>query len=95
MSYKLEFKASAKKEWDKLDNSIRQQFKAKLAERLANPRIPTAKLHNMPDCYKIKLRQSGYRLIYQVEDERITIIVLAVGRRDKSEAYEKAKSRLA
>lgn len=49
----------------------------------------------MPDCYKIKLRQSGYRLIYQVEDERITIIVLAVGRRDKSEAYEKAKSRLA
>lgn len=94
MSYKLEFKVSAKKEWDKLDASIRQQFKAKLVERLENPRVPAAKLHGMQDCYKIKLRQSGYRLVYQVEDGRITIMVLAVGRRDKSEAYEKAKSRL-
>jgi mRNA-degrading endonuclease RelE of RelBE toxin-antitoxin system len=44
-------------------------FKKKLEERLANPRVPSAALHRMPDCYKIKLRTSGYRLVYRVEDD--------------------------
>ena len=33
MTYRLVFKADAKKEWDKLDSTIREQFKNKLAER--------------------------------------------------------------
>jgi len=37
MTYRLVFKADAKKEWDKLDSSIREQFKSKLAERIAAP----------------------------------------------------------
>ncbi|MDO5667746.1 MAG: hypothetical protein Q4G44_07995 [Alcaligenaceae bacterium] len=28
----------------------------------------SARLSGMPDCYKIKLRSVGYRLIYQVND---------------------------
>ncbi len=91
MTYKLEFKDSAHKEWLKLDNSIRQQFKEKLAQRLENPCVPAARLHNLPDCYQIKLRQSGYRLVYQVDGSRITVMVLAVGRRDKGAAYEQAR----
>jgi mRNA interferase RelE/StbE len=35
----------------------------------------------MPDCYKIKLRAAGYRLVYQVEDKTVTVIVVAVGKR--------------
>ena len=34
MSYSLEFKESALKEWKKLDGAIREQFKKKLVERL-------------------------------------------------------------
>ena len=37
MSYRLEFKESALKEWHKLDSSIREQFKKRLAERLEIP----------------------------------------------------------
>jgi mRNA interferase RelE/StbE len=93
MSYKLEFLPSAHKEWHKLGPTIRQQFVKKLRERLANPRIPAAALHGMPDHYKIKLRQLGFRLVYRVNDETIAVIVVAVGKRERGEVYEVAKKR--
>jgi len=75
MSYSLEFKASAMKEWKKLDGGIREQFKKKLAERLERPRVESAQLSGMPDCYKIKLKNAGYRLVYQVDDNCITVML--------------------
>jgi mRNA interferase RelE/StbE len=47
----------------------------------------------MQDHYKIKLRSIGYRLVYRVEDMRITVVVVAVGKRDKSRVYQGAKKR--
>lgn len=44
--------------------------------------------------YKIKLHQSGYRLVYKVEDDIIVVTVLAVGKRERSDVYHKAMKRL-
>ena len=93
MTNKLEFLPSARKEWDKLGHTLREQFKKKLAERLELPRVPADALHGMPDCYKIKLKSSGYRLVYEVIDERVVISVVAVGKRERSTVYERAKKR--
>ena len=49
MSYKLRFHELALAEWQKLDNSIREPLKKKLAERLENPRILASALSGMPD----------------------------------------------
>ncbi|MDO3377988.1 type II toxin-antitoxin system RelE family toxin [Geoalkalibacter halelectricus] len=78
MSYSLEFKKSALKEWRKLDEPIRNQLKKKLAERLVRPQVESARLRGMPNCYKIKLKNAGYRLVYQVDDRRIVVVVVAV-----------------
>jgi mRNA interferase RelE/StbE len=94
MSYKLEFKTSALKEWQKLDRTLREQFKKKLLERLAQPRVESARLTVMPDCYKIKLRAAGYRLVYRVEDKTVTVIVVAVGKREDSVIYLAAAKRV-
>ncbi|EGR1860744.1 type II toxin-antitoxin system RelE/ParE family toxin [Vibrio cholerae] len=94
MTYKLEFKKSALKEWQKLAVPLQQQFKKKLIERLENPHVPSAKLSGAENIYKIKLRQSGYRLVYQVENDIIVVTVLAVGKRERSEVYTKALQRL-
>lgn len=94
MRYSLRFHALALVEWRKLDGSIREQLKKKLAERLVEPRVPSAALSGMPDCYKIKLRQAGYRLIYRVDDEVLYVTVLASGRRDKNQAYASAAKRM-
>ncbi|MDR6434378.1 type II toxin-antitoxin system RelE/ParE family toxin [Brucella pseudogrignonensis] len=93
MTFELEIIPSARKEWDKLGSSIKEQFKKKLRERLISPRMPSAVLHGMKDHYKIKLRQLGYRLVYRVDDERVTVLVIAVGKRDKGDVYKVAKER--
>lgn len=93
MSYELAFHPDALDEWKKLDGSIRTQFKKKLAERLQEPRLPSDKLSGHPDRYKIKLRSIGYRLVYEVRDEVLVVIVLAVGRRDKNAVYRMAEGR--
>lgn len=94
MSYRLRFHELALAEWHKLDGSVREPFKKKLAERLVNPRIPTAALSGMSDCYKIKLRSQGYRMIYRVDGDTVYLTVIAVGRRDKDRVYATAKNRL-
>ncbi|MBC7597881.1 MAG: type II toxin-antitoxin system RelE/ParE family toxin [Polaromonas sp.] len=94
MSFKLRFHELAWAEWQKLDGSVREPFKKKLAERLDEPRIPSAGLHGMPDCYKIKLKTVGYRLVYRVEDAVLYVMVIAVGKRERSSVYSEAKDRL-
>lgn len=94
MTYLLEFKPTALKEWSKLDNSVKSAFKKKLKEILENPKIESNRLSGLPNCYKINLRSAGYRLVYQVNDDRIVVLILAIGKRERSEAYEKAMQRL-
>lgn len=93
MTYELGFLDEALTEWRKLDGSIREQFKRKLAERLVTPRVPAAKLSGHPDRYKIKLRSVGYRLVYEVRDERLIVVVVAVGKRERNAVYLAAARR--
>lgn len=94
MNYKLRFHELALGEWQKLDGSVRLPFKKKLEERLANPRVPSAALHGIPDCYKIKLRAVGYRLVYRVEEDIVFVTVISVGKRENNDAYRRAAERL-
>ncbi|MFK8986684.1 type II toxin-antitoxin system RelE family toxin [Acinetobacter seifertii] len=82
MTYELEFAKAALKKFDKLNPQIAEQFIRKLEAILENPKIPKNKLRGSTDLYKVKLRSAGYRLVYQVIDERIVVLVLDVDRRD-------------
>lgn len=93
MSYNLLFKQAALTEWRKLDSNLREQFNKKLTERLINPRIPSAKLLGQKDRYKIKLRSVGYRLVYEVRDSVLVVIVIAVGKRERNAVYKAAAKR--
>lgn len=54
MTFDLEFDQRALKEWHKLADPVRQQFKSKLSEVLLNPRVEANRLRKLPDCYNIK-----------------------------------------
>ena len=88
MIYRLTFLLSAKKEWDKLTPTLQKQFKKKLEERLTHPLVLKDKLSGVEHCYKIKLRSSGYRLVYRVIQDEIIVQVIAIGKRDKSYIYD-------
>ena len=94
MTYNLEFKPKALKEWSKLGSTIKEQFKNKLKERLENPRVEKDKLSGYENVYKIKLRSSGFRLAYEVKDLEIVVYVVSVGKRENNKVYENLKDRI-
>ncbi|QXH34784.1 type II toxin-antitoxin system RelE family toxin [Pseudomonas muyukensis] len=93
-SYNLEFDVRAQKEYRKLEPQLRLQLARKLKVRLVQPRVEKDKLAAMADCYKIKLKSAGYRLVYQVIEHRVMVIVIAIGKRENSETYTTARSRM-
>lgn len=93
--YRLNFLPEALVEWNALDGSVKTVLRKLLKKRLAEPRVPGAELHgSLQDCYKIKLRKQGYRLVYEVEDEVLTVLVLAVDKRENMAVYRAALDRL-
>jgi mRNA interferase RelE/StbE len=93
MNYELSFHPDALAEWRKLDRTVSEPFKKKLAERLQRPRVPAARLSGQKDRYKIKLRSVGYRLVYEVRDNVLSVIVVAVGKRERNAVYRTAARR--
>ncbi|PHM51928.1 type II toxin-antitoxin system RelE family toxin [Xenorhabdus hominickii] len=93
MTYKLEFEKRALKEWKNLGHTIREQLKKKLAERLENPHVPASRLSGRTNRFKIKLKSSGYRLVYEVIDNKVLLLVIAVGKRADDEVYGQADKR--
>jgi len=94
MTYKLKFTDISNKEYKKLNSTIQEQFKKKLKERLENPRVQKDKLSGYSNIYKIKLRSSGFRLVYEVKDEQILVLVLTVAKRENNKVYENLKDRI-
>jgi mRNA interferase RelE/StbE len=94
MAYELAFLEQALKEWNKLGNTVREQFRRKLIERLEEPKVEAARLSGSQVRYKIKLRSAGYRLVYEVKDKTITVLVIAVGKRERNQVYKIAAKRV-
>ena len=93
MPFELAFHPEALREWQQLTAGIREQFKNKLAERLIEPRIPASKLRGSSNRYKIKLRASGFRLVYEVQEHEVLVLVVAVGKRERNAVYRQADQR--
>ena len=93
MTYSLEYKPKALKEWNKLERSLKIQFHKKLKMRLENPKVPKDRLSGYDNVYKIKLRSSGFRLAYEVRDEEIVVLVLSVGKREHNQVYKNLQHR--
>jgi len=94
MSFKLRFKEQAWQEWHDLAPSIREQFAKKLHILKENPRIEAARLSGLKNCYKIKLSKAGFRLVYEVRDQELVILVVAIGKRERNAVYKTAAKRL-
>lgn len=93
--YRLKFLPAALEEWHALDGSIKAVFKKLLKKRLEQPHVPGALLHgNLHCCYKIKLLKQGYRLVYQVKDDVLTVLVQAIAKREDMVVYRAAIDRL-
>lgn len=93
---KLRFDKDALIEFRQLEKPVRERFKKKLEKLVAGVEKPSPKhaLYGFPrGYYKIKLRDAGLRLIYRYDGDSLVILVIAVGKRERSVVYEAARRR--
>jgi mRNA interferase RelE/StbE len=87
-TYRLKFTVAALAEWKALDGSVKETFRKLLKKRMLQPHLPGSALKGpLIGCYKIKLRQQGYRLIYTVQDEVLIVLVLTISKRENNAVY--------
>lgn len=95
MAYSIKVHDDFVAELNKLDTTIKMQLRKKLDKVVENPHIPKNRLAGgLHNCYKIKLRRAGVRLVYQVNDDEIYILLLTVGKRVDNEVYDTALKRV-
>ena len=78
-SYKLVFKKSVAKDLRSIPNSDVKRILSRIQALADNPRAD--------DCIKLsgqeryRVRQGDYRIIYEIHDGRLVVLVIAVGHR--------------
>lgn len=78
--------SDARKQLDDLPPKIQEQIVRKMETLADDPRPPQSKRLKGID-YLYRLRSGDYRIVYQIEDEIVTVLVVRVGNR--SEVYRK------
>jgi mRNA interferase RelE/StbE len=80
MAYSITFGLAAKRQFDKLPRPAQQRLGEAIARLASDPR-PTGvvKLSGEDGLYRV--RGGDYRAVYQIQDERLLILVVKVGHR--------------
>ena len=79
MRYRVVLPRSVQKELDRLPDDVIDRILARLAELEANPRPPDVKKLKGRSAWRIRV--GGYRVIYEIHDRILQIVVITVGHR--------------
>lgn len=82
--YRIAIKRSAAKELEKIQKKDRDRIIERIRALSADPRPSQAKKLSGEEKYRI--RQGDYRILYLVEDEIVTVVVVRIAHR--LEAYK-------
>jgi mRNA interferase RelE/StbE len=77
--FKIEIKRSAAKELEKIQKKDRDRIIERIQALAAAPRPPQSKKLSGEEKYRV--RQGDYRVLYQIYDEVITVVVVKVAHR--------------
>jgi mRNA interferase RelE/StbE len=87
MAYLIKINASAEKELEKLPEKTQDKIFLKIESLAENPRpqgVKKLKAFNIPgfDVEKYyRIRSGNYRIIYAIDDDIITVTIVAIGNR--------------
>ncbi len=98
MAYRVEFLPEAAREFDALDGSLRK-IAAKQIDKLAEtPELgkPLGKRMgiDLTGYRKIYFAKKGYRIIYEIQRQKLVILIIGIGKRERAEIYREVAKRL-
>lgn len=77
--YKIFFKKSVEKDFDAIPKKNLKRIIKRIGELANNPRPPRCEKLTGQDRYR--LRQGRYRIVYSIQDNKLTVWVVKVGHR--------------
>jgi mRNA interferase RelE/StbE len=77
--YRVEFLPSAARTLSKLDDAVRRRIARRIDRLASDPRADAVKLRGAENIWRARV--GDYRIVYQVEDERLTVLVIRIGHR--------------
>ncbi len=86
MSYQIQFKKSAAKEFQGLSLELKKRIGEAIDLLILNPR-PDGVVKLKGDNYLYRIRIGDYRVVYEIDDNQKTIMVMRV--RHRRDVYEK------
>ena len=98
MAYKIEFLPEAAREFDALDGSLRK-VAAKQIEKLTDrPELgePLGKRMgiDLTGYRKIYFGKKAYRIVYEVQQRKLIVLIIGIGKREREEIYREGARRL-
>lgn len=85
-TYRLEFAEGVRCQLERLPGNVYQRFKRTIESLRTEPRPRNAeRLRGAAERYKIAL--GDYRLVYRVQDDRLLVLVLKLGKKHGPEFY--------
>ncbi len=86
MRYKIEILQSAQKQLSKIQHHQQNQIIENIRKLSENPRPTGCKKLSARPAWRIRI--GDYRVIYEINDERILVLVITIGHR--KEAYRRS-----
>ena len=98
MAYRVEFLPEAAREFEALDGSLKK-VTAKQIEKLAErPELgdPFGKRMGiaLTGYCKIYFGKRGYRIVYEIQRQRVVVLIIGIGKRERAEIYREIAQRL-
>jgi len=89
LTYRIEFRAAARRDLQKLDPFVRRKVAADIEKLADNPRPKgSKKLEAEEKLYRVPAGPGkGFRVIYQIQDAILLVLVVKV--RDRKEVYRR------
>ena len=79
MSYSIVIAARAQRQLRGIENVTRQRISAAIDELVTNPRPPGCRKLQGRNAWRIRI--GDYRVIYEIEDDKLIVTVIDVGHR--------------
>ena len=77
--YEIEFRPSALRTLEKLDRQTSERIRKALVLLARDPRPPASLPLRGRDAYRLRI--GDYRVIYAIEEDRLVVLVIALGHR--------------
>ena len=98
MAYKIEFLPDAAREFDALDGALKKLAAKQLDKIAERPELGETLGKRMgidlTGYRKTYFGKKGYRIVYEIQRQRLVVLIIGIGKREREEIYREIGRRL-